>query len=75
MIKKSSSDKLHNNFICQSGFLSEYTKTMTLRMISSINITKILLVKLRTNLFSKESAKIFLPGMTTLKGYFFEFCL
>ena len=34
MRKKSSSDKLHNNFICQSGFLSEYTKTMKNEIIN-----------------------------------------
>ena len=75
MRKKSSGDKLHNNFTCQSGFLSEYTKTMTLKMKSLMNITKIVLVKLRKNLISKESTKIFLPGMTTWKSYFFEFSL
>lgn len=75
MRKKSSGDKLHNNFTCQSGFLSEYTKTMTLKMKSLMNITKIVLVKLRKNLISKERTKIFFPGMTTWKNYFFEFCL
>lgn len=75
MRKKSSGDKLHNNFICQSGFLSEYTKTMTLKMKSLMNIMKIVLVKFRKNLNLKESTKIFLPGMTTWKSYFFEFYL
>ena len=75
MRKKSSGDKLHNNFIYQSGFLSEYTKSMSLKMKSLMNITKIVLVKFRKNLISKESTKIFLPGMTTWKSYFFEFYL
>ena len=75
MRKKSSGDKLHNNFVCQSGFLSEYTKTMTLKMKSLMNIMKIVLVKFRKNLNLKESTKIFLLGMTTWKSYFFEFCL
>ena len=62
MRKKSSGDKLHNNFICQSGFLSEYTKTMTLKMKSLMNITKILLVKLRKIYFQKRAPKYFCRG-------------
>ena len=40
-----------------------------------MNIMKIVLVKFRKNLNLKESTKIFLPGMTTWKSYFFEFYL